>query len=323
MLPKLEGAAGNVNRSLIWLTEFFNRIWILSFLSSDGLSLSHYPQFLLPCSCLSLVFFHLGWNFLPRGIRRSSTDRLCFHRGDNSTYGSQSSFYTSSPAAGQLSISGTGAEPGVIPISEEAKKLLGLATGQQGAEQGLLSPGVRREPFSFRAVQSWCQGNTFHPHPVPCPGAGDPFLVRVHTDSVFQEQPLCLLLPPLDRHGTHHFPSSAVSGSFSLWNVSASFSLSLSSAAKSCLTLCDTIDSSTPGFLIPHRLLEFAQVHVHCTGDAIQPSHSLWPPSSPAFNLSQHQGLFQWVSSSLQVAKVLELQLQHQSFQWIFRVDFL
>ena len=62
-----------------------------------------------------------------------------------------------------------------------------------------------------------------------------------------------------------------------------------------------------------------AQTHVHWVGDAIQPSHALFSPSPPAFNLSQHQGLFQWVSSSHQVAKVLECQLQHQAFQWIFR----
>ena len=64
-------------------------------------------------------------------------------------------------------------------------------------------------------------------------------------------------------------------------------------------------------------LLEFAQTHVHWVGDAIQPSHPLTPASPPALNLSQHQGLFQWVGSSHQVAKVLELQLLHQSFQWI------
>ena len=65
--------------------------------------------------------------------------------------------------------------------------------------------------------------------------------------------------------------------------------------------------------------------HVHRVGDAIQPSHALLSPSPPAFNLSLHQGLFQWVSSSHQVqnSKVLEFQLQHQSFQWIFRIDFL
>jgi len=95
------------------------------------------------------------------------------------------------------------------------------------------------------------------------------------------------------------------------------------SVVELCLTLCDPMDCSTPVFPIPHHLLEFTQTRVHWVGDAIQPSHPL-PPSSPfAVNLSQHQGLFQWVGSSHQVAKVLELQLQHQSSQWIFRVDFL
>ena len=61
------------------------------------------------------------------------------------------------------------------------------------------------------------------------------------------------------------------------------------------------------------------QIHVHWVSDAIQPSHPLLSPSRPALNLSQHQGLFKWVSSSHQVAKVLEFQLQYQSFQWIFR----
>ena len=77
-----------------------------------------------------------------------------------------------------------------------------------------------------------------------------------------------------------------------------------------------------PGLPVHHQLLEFTQTHVHLVGDAIQPSHPLSSPS-PAFNLCQHQGLFQWVSSLHQVAKVLEFQLQHQSFQWIFRTDFL
>ena len=84
----------------------------------------------------------------------------------------------------------------------------------------------------------------------------------------------------------------------------------------------DPMDCSTPGFPVLHSLPEFAQIHVHWVGDAIQPSHPLSSPS-PALNLSQHQGLCQWVSSSHHVAKVLELQLQHQSFQWMFRVDFL
>ena len=70
-------------------------------------------------------------------------------------------------------------------------------------------------------------------------------------------------------------------------------------------------------------LLEFTQTHVHWVGDAIQPSHPLSFPSPPALNLSQHQSLFQWVSFLHQVARVLEFQLQHQSFEWIFRIDFL
>ena len=83
------------------------------------------------------------------------------------------------------------------------------------------------------------------------------------------------------------------------------------------------MDCSMPGFPVLHYLLEFAQTHVYWVNDATQPSHPLSPPSPPAFNLSQHQGLFQWVSSLNKVAKVLELQLQHQSFQWIYRVDLL
>ena len=93
------------------------------------------------------------------------------------------------------------------------------------------------------------------------------------------------------------------------------------SVIKWCLTLCDPMDCSMPDFAVLHYLLEFAQIHVHWVCDAIQSSHPLSSPSPPAFNLSQHQGLLQWVSSSHQVAKVLEL--QHQSFQWIFRIDFL
>ena len=83
------------------------------------------------------------------------------------------------------------------------------------------------------------------------------------------------------------------------------------------------MDCSTPGFPVLHYLPEFAQIHVHWVSDAIRPSHPLSSPSSPAFSLSQHQGLFQWVGSFHQAAKVLKLQLQHLSFQSIFKVDFL
>ena len=104
---------------------------------------------------------------------------------------------------------------------------------------------------------------------------------------------------------------------------------------QSCLTLYDPMDCSVPGFPVLHYLPELAQIHVHWDGDTIQPSHSMSSPSPLPFpsklggkmlNFSQHQGLFQWVNSSHQVVKVLELQLQHQSFQKtlgliFFRID--
>ena len=96
-----------------------------------------------------------------------------------------------------------------------------------------------------------------------------------------------------------------------------------SSVAQSCLTFCNLVDYNTPGFPVHHQVPKFTQAHVHWVGGAIQPFHPLSSPSRPAFSLSQHQGLFKWVSSSHQVAKVLEFQLWHQSFQWIFRTDLL
>ena len=107
----------------------------------------------------------------------------------------------------------------------------------------------------------------------------------------------------------------------SIWDYFGSVQFSL--VAQSCLTLCDPKDCSTPGFPVHHQLPEITQTHVHRVGDAIQPSHPLLSRSPPTLNLCQLQGLFQWVSSSHQVAKVLEFQLQHQSFQWRFRTDFL
>ena len=98
-------------------------------------------------------------------------------------------------------------------------------------------------------------------------------------------------------------------------NSRAVLSVCCCSVTKSCLALWDPMDCNTPGFPVLHYLLEFAQIHVHRVGDAIQPSHPLLPPSPPSLRLTQHQGLFQWISSCIRVARVLEL--QHQSFQWI------
>ena len=108
--------------------------------------------------------------------------------------------------------------------------------------------------------------------------------------------------------------------------LSVSFAVAFiqfSSVTQSCPTLCNCMNCSTPGFPVLHYLPELAQTHVHWVSDAIQPSHPLTSSSPPTFNLSQHQGPFKWVSSSHQVAKVLEFQLKHWSFQWIFRTDFL
>ena len=112
---------------------------------------------------------------------------------------------------------------------------------------------------------------------------------------------------------------------FVYWNDRRHFLSTVSVSVQSLrhVQLCDPVDCSTPGLPVHHQLPELTQTHVHWVNDAIQSSHPLSSPSPPAFNLSQHQGLFQWVSSSRQVAKVLELQLQHQFFQWIFRTDFL
>ena len=99
--------------------------------------------------------------------------------------------------------------------------------------------------------------------------------------------------------------------------------IQFNSATQSCLTLCDPMDCSTPGPPVHHQLMKFTQIHVHPASDAIQPSYPLLSPSPPASNLSQNQGLFQWVKSLHEVAKVLEFQLQRQSFQWTPRTDLL
>ena len=94
------------------------------------------------------------------------------------------------------------------------------------------------------------------------------------------------------------------------------------SVTQLCLTLCNPMDCSTAGFPVLHNVPEFAKTHVHWVNDGIQLFHPLLPSSLPALNLSQLQCLFQWIGFLHHVAKVLELQVQHQSFHWIFRIDF-
>ena len=110
-----------------------------------------------------------------------------------------------------------------------------------------------------------------------------------------------------------------ISGRMSKQHVTYTFNQIFSSVQFSCSVMSDSLWPHEPqhaSLTVHHQLLEFTQTHVHWVGDAIQPFHPLLSPSPPALNLSQHQGLFQWVKSLHQVAKVLEFQLQHQSFQW-------
>ena len=107
------------------------------------------------------------------------------------------------------------------------------------------------------------------------------------------------------------------------WKNRTLFSVQFSSVAQSCPTLCDPMNGNTSGLPVHHQLLEFTQTHVHRVSDAIQPSHPLSSPSPPASSPSQHQSLFQWVNSSREVAKVLEFQLQHHSFQRTPSIDLL
>ena len=110
--------------------------------------------------------------------------------------------------------------------------------------------------------------------------------------------------------------------SFSFFHTKPNFS-SVQFSCSVVKILCDPMNCSTPGLPVHHQLPKFTQTHVHRVGDAIQPSHPLLSLSPPAPNPSQLQGLFKWGRSSHQVAKILEFQFQHQSFQWTPRTDLL
>ena len=99
--------------------------------------------------------------------------------------------------------------------------------------------------------------------------------------------------------------------------------IQFSSVTQLCPTLCNPMNRSTPGLPVHHQLPEFTQTHIHQVSDAIQPSHPLSSPFPPATNPPHHQSLFQWVNSGHEVAKVLEFQPQHQSFQRTPKTDLL
>ena len=133
----------------------------------------------------------------------------------------------------------------------------------------------------------------------------------------------------IQKHQFFGSPLSLWSLSYPYMNAVKAIALTIQTFVSSHVQFsCSVVSNSLwpcsmPGLPVHHQLPESTQTHVHQVGDAIQPSHPLLSPSPPALNPSQHQGLFKWVSSSHQVAKVLEFQLQPQTFQWTPRTDLL
>ena len=127
----------------------------------------------------------------------------------------------------------------------------------------------------------------------------------------------------LQPHGLQHTRLPCPSPTPWGGNSSTQNSNQFSSVIQPCPTLCNPMNCTTPGLPVHHQLPESTPNQNHRVGDAIQPYHPLSSPSPPALNLSQHQGLFKWVSSLHQVAKALEFQLQHQSLQWTPKTDLL
>ena len=178
------------------------------------------------------------------------------------------------------------------------------------------------------------------PHPIPlgCPGARALNALlhasNLHWSSISHKVIYMIQCYSLKSSYPHLLPHSPKVCSLHLWLllfccltyrlIVTDFLNSISSVQfrrSSCPALCDLMDCSMPGQHV--HLPEFTQTHMPWVSDAIEPSHPLSSPFPPTFNLSQYQGLFKWVSSSHQETKVLEFQLQHQFFQWIFRTDFL
>ena len=177
----------------------------------------------------------------------------------------------------------------------------------------------------FHVIFSFRSSFQIHGHSTQCPGFTQCCVVPPHPGAVVL-MGLCLfsMYFPLSHIRFFHFSSIQWVSSFScLVDCAIAMFCPSSSFAQSCPTLCGSMDCSMPGFPVHHQFLEPAQTHVHQVSDATQLSHPLPSPSPPTFNLSQHQDLFKWVSSSHQVTKVLEFQLQHQSFQWTPRTDLL
>ena len=141
----------------------------------------------------------------------------------------------------------------------------------------------------------------------PGGGGGNPLLYSCLENSMDRGAWRATVPRPTELDTTERLSTHACIITSYIWGLSDNHQFS--SVAQSCLTLCNPMDCSMPGLPVHYQLLEPTQTHAHWVGDAIQPSDPLSSPSSLAFNLSQHQGLFKWVSSSHQVAKVLQFWL--------------
>ena len=196
----------------------------------------------------------------------------------------------------------------------QAPPSMGFPRQEYCSELPFSSPGYLLNPGIEPTSPSWHVGS------LPLSHQGNPWLAIPLDRSILVEGKRTKNLGSLVQ--THKKDnernSSQIKGRY-LWYYHPQFS----SVVQSCLTLWDPMDCSMPSLPVHQQLPEFTQTHVHWVGGASPPSHPLSSTSPPTFHLSQHQDLFQWVRSSHQVAKVLEFQLQHQSFQWLFRTDFL
>ena len=183
-----------------------------------------------------------------------------------------------------------------------------VCPSQLGKEYHQRPKGVTCVTDTFLLPLLWLSSTTF---PACCQNLGSLHQCRTEIETVVEKESVALLL----------CQARGSTVGLCLKNYAPSPQWGVASFTQSSRTLCDPVDCSTPGLPVHHHLPEPTQTRVHWLGDVIQPSHPLSSPSPPAFNLSQDQGLFWWVGSLHQMAKVL--QLQHQSFQWVLRIGFL
>ena len=193
-----------------------------------------------------------------------------------------------------------------VPLTDERTKKFSSLTQSCPTLQ---PHGLR--PHGLQHARPPCPSPTPRLHPNSCPSSWWCHLTISSSVILFSSCPQSLQALVFSNESTLHmrWPSTGVSALASfLPKKSQGWSPSLNWLTLRSAFQFSWVDCSMPGFSVHHQLLELAQTHVRWVGDAIQPSHPL-SFTSPAFNLSQHQGLFQWVNSSYQVAKVLEFQL--------------